>query len=68
MGGQGGGNLQSCPTVQIFIQGASKKTGIMEFCIFCSIKGGSTINIPVYNTYKIRSIQLAIMQAFTALW
>ena len=53
-----------CPNVQ----GASKKTGIMEFCIFCIIKGCYTIKIPVSNTYMIKSIQLAIIQAFTALW
>jgi hypothetical protein len=40
----------------------------MEFCIFCIIKGGYTIEITVSNTYMIRSIQLAIIQAFTAPW
>ena len=49
------------------VQGASKKTGIMELCIFCIIKGGYTIKITDSNTYMIKSIQLAIIQAFTAL-
>ena len=48
------------------VQGASKKTGIMEFCVFCIIKGGYTMKITVSNTYMIQSIQLAIIQAFTA--
>jgi hypothetical protein len=48
------------------IQGASKKTGIMEFCIFCTIKGGYSITVMVSNTYMIKSLQLAIIQAFTA--
>ena len=52
--------------IYIVIQGASKKTGIMEFCIFCIIKGGFTIEITVSNTYMIKSIQLALIQAFTA--
>jgi hypothetical protein len=43
-----------------------KKTGIMEFCIFCIIKGGYRIEITVSNNYMIKSIQLAIIQAFTA--
>jgi hypothetical protein len=51
-----------------YIQGASKRTGIMEFCIFCIIKGGYSIKITVSNTYIIKSIQLAIIQAFTAPW
>ena len=50
----------------IYIQGASKKTGIMELCIFCIIKGCYTIKITVSNTYMIQSMQLAIIQAFTA--
>ena len=50
------------------IQGASEKTGIMEFCIVCNIKGGYTIQITVLNTYMIKSIQLAIIQAFIAPW
>jgi hypothetical protein len=38
----------------------------MEFCIFCIINGGYSIKITVSNTYMIKSIQLAIIQAFTA--
>ena len=52
--------------VYIYIQGASKKTGIMEFGIFCIIKGCYTIKITVSDTYMIQSTQLAIIQAFTA--
>jgi hypothetical protein len=40
-----------------YIQGASKKTGIMEFCIFCIIKVVYTIKITVSNTCMITSIQ-----------
>jgi hypothetical protein len=52
--------------VYVDIQGASKKTGIIEFCIFCILNGGYSIKITVSNTYMIKSIQLAIIQAFTA--
>ena len=38
----------------------------MELCLFCIIKGGYTIQIMVSNTYMMKSIQLAIIQAFTA--
>jgi hypothetical protein len=57
---------EKLPQVVVHIQGASKKTGIMEFCIFFIMKGGYSIKITVSNTYMIKSIQLAIMQAFTA--
>jgi hypothetical protein len=40
------------------------KTGIMELCIFCIIKGGYIIKITVLNAYMIKSIQLAIIQGF----
>jgi hypothetical protein len=38
----------------------------MELCIFSIIKGGYTIKNNVLNTYIIKSIQLAFIQAFTA--
>jgi hypothetical protein len=50
----------------LFLQGASKKTGIMEFCIFGIQKGGYTLKVTVSNTYLIKSTQLAIIQALTA--
>ena len=38
----------------------------MIFCKFCIIKGSYTIKFTVLYTYMIESIQLAIIQAFTA--
>jgi hypothetical protein len=44
-----------------------KKQGLWNSVYFFIIKGGYTIKITDSNTYMIKSIQLAIIQAFTAL-
>ena len=44
------------------LQSDSKKTGIMEFCIFGIQKCGYTLKVTVSNTYLIKSTQLAIIR------
>jgi hypothetical protein len=44
--------------------GCLKKTGIMEFCIFCIIKGGYSITITVSNTYLIKIYTIGYYSGF----
>ena len=56
-----------CELLSINIQGVSKKTGIMEFCLFCVIKGLYNKNHG-FTSFMITSAQMAIIQDFTAPW